>query len=240
MASNYPTSLDTFSNPSGTDSLNSPSHSLQHADINDAVEALETKIGIGDSPAGSATAGQVLTAQGGGTAIWETPEAGGLILVNTTSFSAVASQSLNDVFSADYNNYRVLINITAVSADDNDIGLKLRASGSDTSANYKSQRLFATGATVGAGANPRGTDEFSIATTDKDFNDDSYTILDFFAPYQAQKTKINVNQSGNFNTAFYFQSGGGVQTDNTQFDGFTLIPNSGTITGVISVYGYKD
>jgi hypothetical protein len=70
MASNYPTSLDNFNNPSATDSLNSPSHSLQHADINDAVEAIEAKLGIGASPAGSATAGQVLTAQGGGTAIW--------------------------------------------------------------------------------------------------------------------------------------------------------------------------
>lgn len=73
---NYPTSLDTFTNPSAGNTLDSPSHSLQHSDVNDAVEALEEKIGIGASPAGSATAGQVLTAQGGGTALWATPDAG--------------------------------------------------------------------------------------------------------------------------------------------------------------------
>lgn len=70
MASNYPTSLDSFTNPTSGDKLDSPSHSDQHSNVNDAVEALQVKIGIGASPAGSATVGHVLTAQGGGTAIW--------------------------------------------------------------------------------------------------------------------------------------------------------------------------
>ena len=39
MATNYPTSLDAFVNPLSTDSQNSPSHSLQHANANDAIEA---------------------------------------------------------------------------------------------------------------------------------------------------------------------------------------------------------
>lgn len=75
MASNYPTSLDNFTNPTSNDSLNSPSHSLQHANINDAVEAIEAKLGIGVSTAGSATSGQVLTAGTGGTTTWTTPAA---------------------------------------------------------------------------------------------------------------------------------------------------------------------
>ncbi len=45
MATNYPTDLDTFDNPSASDKLDSPSHSKQHADVNDAVEALEAKVG---------------------------------------------------------------------------------------------------------------------------------------------------------------------------------------------------
>jgi hypothetical protein len=70
MAINFPTSLDNFTNPTNTDSLNSPSHSLQHSNLNDAVEALEAKLGVGASPAGSATAGQLLTASINGTTIW--------------------------------------------------------------------------------------------------------------------------------------------------------------------------
>lgn len=49
MAINFPTSLDTLTNPSSSDTLDSPSHSGQHSDINDAVEALETKVGVNNS-----------------------------------------------------------------------------------------------------------------------------------------------------------------------------------------------
>jgi hypothetical protein len=49
MAINYPTSLDNFTNPTGTDPLTSPSHAGQHADINDAVEALQAKVGVDNS-----------------------------------------------------------------------------------------------------------------------------------------------------------------------------------------------
>ena len=56
MASTYPTSLDAFTNPTTTNSLTSPSHASQHADINDAVEALETKVAIGNTVLGTYTA----------------------------------------------------------------------------------------------------------------------------------------------------------------------------------------
>lgn len=45
MATNFPTGLDSFTNPGTTSALNSPSHAGQHADINDAMEAVQAKIG---------------------------------------------------------------------------------------------------------------------------------------------------------------------------------------------------
>lgn len=56
MASTYPTSLDAFTNPTSSDLLTSPSHAEQHADINDAVEALEAKVAIGNTVLGTYTA----------------------------------------------------------------------------------------------------------------------------------------------------------------------------------------
>ena len=50
MASTFPTSIDNFTNPTATSLLTSPSHSGQHADINDAVEAIETQIGTTAAP----------------------------------------------------------------------------------------------------------------------------------------------------------------------------------------------
>ena len=49
MATNFPTSLDNLTNPASTDPTDAPSHSQQHADANDAIEALETKVGINNS-----------------------------------------------------------------------------------------------------------------------------------------------------------------------------------------------
>lgn len=49
MATNFPTSLDSLTNPTSSDTLDSPSHSGQHANLNDAVEALEAKVGADSS-----------------------------------------------------------------------------------------------------------------------------------------------------------------------------------------------
>ena len=49
MATNFPASLDSLTNPSSSDSLNSPSHSAQHANSNDAIEALQAKVGVDSS-----------------------------------------------------------------------------------------------------------------------------------------------------------------------------------------------
>jgi hypothetical protein len=49
MATNFPASLDTLTNPTSSDSLSSPSHSAQHANVNDAIEALQAKVGVDSS-----------------------------------------------------------------------------------------------------------------------------------------------------------------------------------------------
>jgi hypothetical protein len=49
MATNFPTSLDSLTNPTSSDSLASPSHAAQHANVNDAVEALQAKVGVDGS-----------------------------------------------------------------------------------------------------------------------------------------------------------------------------------------------
>jgi hypothetical protein len=42
MPTNFPTSVDSLVNPLSTDPQNAPSHSAQHANANDAIEAIET------------------------------------------------------------------------------------------------------------------------------------------------------------------------------------------------------
>jgi hypothetical protein len=49
MATNFPTSLDALTNPTGSSALTSPDHAGQHTDANDAIEALQAKVGIDSS-----------------------------------------------------------------------------------------------------------------------------------------------------------------------------------------------
>lgn len=65
---NFPTSLDTLSNPSAGNNTNSPSHAQQHGDANDAIEAIEAKVGIG---ATTPTVSKLLVGTGSGTSAWQ-------------------------------------------------------------------------------------------------------------------------------------------------------------------------
>jgi hypothetical protein len=49
VATNFPSSLDALTNPTGSDTLASPDHAGQHADSNDAIEALQAKVGVDSS-----------------------------------------------------------------------------------------------------------------------------------------------------------------------------------------------
>ena len=49
MATSFPSGLDALTNPTSSNGLNSPDHAGQHADANDAIEALEAKVGVNGS-----------------------------------------------------------------------------------------------------------------------------------------------------------------------------------------------
>src|SRR5574343_668948 len=49
MATNFPSSLDSLTNPTSTNKLDLVSHSSQHINANDAIEALEAKVGADGS-----------------------------------------------------------------------------------------------------------------------------------------------------------------------------------------------
>ena len=47
MATNFPASLDNLNNPNSTDSM--AGHAALHGNVNDAIEAIQAKIGIDGS-----------------------------------------------------------------------------------------------------------------------------------------------------------------------------------------------
>jgi hypothetical protein len=186
------------------------------------------------------TDGQLLSAASGETSGLKWAN-GGLTLIKTDSFSAVSSVNVDSVFSATYDNYRVLCNITNASADCV-IYLKLRA-GTDSSAGYY------TGAGFGNTANAQGgtaqsnsgngwqMSEADTATASNHLSGFSIDIkLPFASLYTVQSYFGNsVTGAG----AIYTNYGGGVHGVAASYNGFTVVASSGNITGTYSVYGYN-
>lgn len=82
MASSFPGAIDSFTDPLSNSPLNSPSHSVQHADLNDAAEKIETF--ALNLPRGIVAFAENTTASGSITV--ET------VAVTSSSFTAVANR----------------------------------------------------------------------------------------------------------------------------------------------------
>jgi hypothetical protein len=182
------------------------------------------RLGIGST-------GQVLTVASGAPA-WAAPAASGLTLISTTTMSAVSSQIISSCFSSTYDNYLMMFTISAISASNTDITMKLRV-GSSVSP-WQCSQILQNGATLTASTtadaliNQSGSDHPSISSAN----------LVIQAPNMAQRSMVQSNwawqPAGNTHRTGQSKS---TWLDNTQYTGLEVISSSGTITGIISIYG---
>lgn len=163
----------------------------------------------------------------------------GLVLVNKTDFSAVSSVSLNNVFSATYDNY--LITITeVVGSTVARCRYRLRAAGVDASTSYYfgyfGVTSWATSTVVGSvDANQPYPQAGLVASASK-----SSAFVEVSSPFKVSVTSltervVDTRSSGGTSTF-----GGGFHDSATSFDGFTIFPSTGTFTGTVRVYGYRN
>ena len=186
-----------------------------------------------DAPAVAGTSALTLPT-GTGTIAKTTDQ--GLVHINTTTFSAVSSVSLNDVFTSVYENYKIVFSPIAGSVEAN-LNIRLRASGSDvTASNYKYIRQY-FGTSSGTQLNGSASlVHFSYVVPSQNFS----SSLDILSPNLSAFTGM-VGCIGFDNAAdLYISMASGVYNATTVADGFTIFPTSGTITGTIRCYGYKN
>lgn len=176
-------------------------------------------------------------------AAWATvgPTQGGLSWINTTAFTTVTSVSLPDnTFSASYRNYRIILEIGALTSDA-DFTMRLRASGADnTTSNY---RTAGNGVNSSASAVTRtgnATSSFNMA--EQDAATVGYSLVfDLIAPFQAVETR------GHGRYTFFEKVPNGLVgigfglhfNGTTTFDSLSFISSvASSISGRISAYGY--
>jgi hypothetical protein len=160
------------------------------------------------------------------------PTNSGLIHIETVSFSASSSESLNNVFSSTYDNYKILIKGLATTT----INFRLRAAGSDNSTanSYVLQLLRGDGAAAVA-SRTTSTLWQSAFFGNTLMNS---AAIDIFNPFLATATSIQIFNTRETSSAL-LDLHGGTHNQTVSYDGFTIAPNSGTMTGLVSVYGYR-
>lgn len=215
MATNFPTSVDNFTNPTANDSLNLPSHSTQHANANDAIEAIETTLFAGGI------------------------NYSGLVHINTTSFTTASSVIFNNVFSSSYENY--VIKVVHTSTNQGSVcSMRLRASGTDdSSSNY---RYWGYNAMTVTGVTSYGNNATSVWLGSVTSTSPVYAQIDLGSPALAINTTGTMrvsrvdasNRMDDYNMT-------AIHSVNTSYDGFTFFaPGGQTITGTIRVYGLRN
>jgi hypothetical protein len=190
------------------------------------------------------TTGEVLTASDTNTylansglvAIAPTSVAGSGVTVSnaTVTFSGSNPVNVNGVFSSTYKNYKVLINISTSSQVI--LSYRLRVSGADNNTgNYSEQRLIADSTTL---LGVRATGQTSGTIGQLVLNDFSFYDCNLFQPFETTKTGLMVTGT-TFVGGSYISDLAGQFGAATSFDGFSIFPVSGTITGTLSVYGFR-
>jgi hypothetical protein len=154
---------------------------------------------------------------------------------STVTFSAASAASINGCFSALYQNYKIEISIT--SSSQVALQYRFRTSGTDNSTlNYGNQALVADSTTVSA---VRSTSQNIGDLGQMCLTDLSFFDITIYSPFETAKTGMLV-QNGSMVGESYMRNQVNTMKASTSFDGISLIPVSGTITGTARVYGYRN
>jgi hypothetical protein len=160
----------------------------------------------------------------------------GLVLITTASPSAVQTFSINNCFSATYQNYKIIVNFSAAVGTTNDLKGRLRVSAVDATTNYATQRLYGNVNTAGAGQNTAGTDEFFITNYVASSANTNFISIEVCNPAAAAPTS-GISFGG---YADVVQNTFFTHTTSTAYDGITFITDGTSFTGTIRVYGYAN
>lgn len=192
-----------------------------------------------DTPARLAvgTNGHVLTADSTTATGLKWAAAGGadLVLINSTNFTTSSAETINSVFSSTYDYYRIYVRFTAISGTDVNINARLRI-GTDVSPDDADVLLVDDTSVTGIG----GAGKPVIGRSTTGYPELTGIVFDLHNPNRAIRTTgtsngMYVTSGGSptqFRSSFYWNV-------TTQYTGITILPSSGTMTGNITIYGFK-
>lgn len=154
----------------------------------------------------------------------------------SVTFSTCATLSLNGVFSADYDNYMIVMRGTA--SANVYLEARMRVGGVDeaSASNYYTYQMIYADSTTVAGSR-LSQNEGRLANI---FNTQRWGfITNIYGPYLAQPTAYRTVTALDYLSA-YIEDYAGTHSLSTSYDGLTFLSSSGSFTGLVGVYGMRN
>lgn len=173
---------------------------------------------------------------------WAAPAApvSGLTLITTAAFSGSSAVNINNCFTSTYTNYKIML----VENGSSNVGIffRLRASGADnTSSNYSWGLVginYNNNAAYLEGINGSLQTAFKLGATGNS-SQNAWTA-DIFQPQATALTSyFGIRLSDAASPNGYGLTTSGFSSVTTSYDGLTIYPSSGNITGTYWIYGYQ-
>ena len=172
---------------------------------------------------------------------WATPAvaSSGMTFISRTSFSNVASQAIDSVFSSSYYSYIAIIESIYAATDTDNLLLQLRYGATTAAANYYGSALTTTRANTTTTNTPsNNTNELTIALETGGSTQPSGAIQINFNQVGNTSEPASISGFGNSGANGYgLISFAARQVNAETYTGFLLKSGSSNITGVVSVYG---
>ncbi|HEY7821743.1 MAG TPA: hypothetical protein VIG24_02860 [Acidimicrobiia bacterium] len=167
--------------------------------------------------------------------VWGAISAGGLVFITSTSVSAASSVSIDGCFTADYDNYLVVMKGTAASSATHEGRIRYRASGvTDTGSVYDNNLIYLTAGAAAAGLRLSTTFEYFSAFS-ASYPTDGYAYI--YRPFVSGVTTGLIGQgAGTAGNSLHIN--GHNTTSTTAYDGFHVFHGTaGTFSADFYVYG---
>ena len=168
--------------------------------------------------------------------------AGGLVYLTGATFTTVTSVSLpNNTFSATYNNYKIILTLTALTVD-SDLSGRMRAGGADdTTGPYQNMFVGIDNNGTASNSTSAGDTKFLLGESDTNCR---YTLsADILNPFNSVPTTLHAHYSflNKAATVSVGRVGTGIVSAATSFDSFSFISSvASSMSGNYKVYGYAN
>jgi hypothetical protein len=221
MASGFPGSIDNFTDPLSNSPLTSPNHATLHADVNDAVEKIETYMGLVKIIPTGTSAGNTLGADG-----------------TITIGTAVSNVVVTNCFSALYDNYLVLMQVDSNSNSNQSIQVRFRNSGgTDSTSDYRYCYIYSNYSTGGVSAANTATGTGFDYALNFIGTQGGVTAINIYRPFFTQVTLYSSSSARGDITG----TSSGFHNVAASYPSMNLVVGGGNFTGgKVRVYGYRN